>query len=185
MLNKIDFLFFYKNTLRYLLVNKSNLLTNTFQIQNLNKFVIYIYIKNCEKFNQSEYYNYFYLFRFFFGCRAFFFKYRTFFSLGVWSYNFNIQYIFNKKYIFDNLYFLLNDFFPFMFVKNLRYKFIRNNKFYLNFITFNDMYLFNEKKTNLGLFFLKQPLFLRYNTNCSTLDFSKLLFFNLKIKYFF
>jgi hypothetical protein len=83
VINKIDFNFNYKYSIRNVLINKLNVLINTYDIPKIQKLTIFFFLKKIEDFNDVQIYNYFYLFKFFFGCNAFISKYKTFFALGL------------------------------------------------------------------------------------------------------
>ena len=51
-----------------------------------------------------------YLFKFFFGRRAFLSKYKSFFSVGKWTYSYNVNLILTEKHLYNYLFLYLNDF---------------------------------------------------------------------------
>lgn len=78
----IDFFFFYKYTLRSLLVYKSFGLTNTYSIPYVYKFLCFFSMRSIEDVDQVQIYNYSYLYKFFFGKRVFLTRQKSFFNLG-------------------------------------------------------------------------------------------------------
>ena len=81
MLN-IDFYFTYKNTLRFLLLLKLNSLKyiNTYNLPILSKLKIFFSLSKFLDKDNISIYNYFYLFKFFFGRNAFLSKYKNFYK---------------------------------------------------------------------------------------------------------
>jgi len=81
----IDHYFTYKNSLRFLSLLKLGLYynKNTYAVPFLTKLSFFFSLsKSVDKDNISIY-NYFYLFKFFFGKNAFLSKYKSFYNLGV------------------------------------------------------------------------------------------------------
>jgi len=79
---EVDLFFTYKYTIRYLLSHKLINNFNTYTIPNISKIIIYFSLKKFEDLDSVEIYNYFYLFRQFFGRKAFLSKTKSQFSLG-------------------------------------------------------------------------------------------------------
>lgn len=79
---KVDLNFFYKNVVRFVLLNKLNNLTNTYSIPSIYKLFLFFPLIKMEDLDHVQSYNYAYLFRFFFGKRSFFTRQKSFFNLG-------------------------------------------------------------------------------------------------------
>jgi hypothetical protein len=78
----IDFEFYYKNSIRYLLLNKLGYLTNLYSIPNISKLIFKFLLSHIENVNDIQSYNYLYLFKYFFGYKAFLTKQLNFFKEG-------------------------------------------------------------------------------------------------------
>jgi len=74
--------FFYKYSLRYILLNKFNYLLNTYEFPNINKLVYSFSLSRIDDLDDVQIYNYLYLFKYFFGRRAFLTKQKSFFNIG-------------------------------------------------------------------------------------------------------
>jgi hypothetical protein len=164
MLLKVDFFFSYKYVLRFVLIQQYGFFFNTFQIPFLKNLLIFFSINDLEDLDDARSFNYFYLFKFFFGNKSFFTRFRSFFSLGKTYYSFNIQSFFSGRFCFFPLFFLINDLLAL--TNSNHYKI-----FYLAFdsvsFSFFDLNLFLEKKTNVGLFSLRDCLNFRFIFSCS------------------
>ena len=79
--NMIDFSFFYKYSIRQILINKIYI-DNTYSLPNIKKIILFFSLVNIEDRDIVQIYNYVYLFRFFFGRNAFLTRYKSFFNLG-------------------------------------------------------------------------------------------------------
>lgn len=112
-------------------------------------------LSKLEDIDDVQVYNYIYLFKFFFGRRAFLTKLKSFFNLGVWTYSFSVRFILRKSDVYNKLFFLLNDLLPVIDKSYIQMGFSILNFFYL---VIKDLNVFSEKKTNLGLFYLKNSL---------------------------
>lgn len=148
----LDFFFYYKNTVRYILfLKKSKIKFNFTDILEIKKSIIYFSLKNIIDLNNLSISNYFFFFKYFFGKIPFFSSYKYNFKLNVSYYNFLISYNFEKKDIYYTLFFFVNDIY-YLISKNS----IKINK-NLNFweFTINDMNFFVEKKNSIGFFNLK------------------------------
>lgn len=148
----LDFFFYYKNTVRYILfLKKSKIKFNFTDILEIKKSIIYFSLKNIIDLNNLSISNYFFFFKYFFGKIPFFSSYKYNFKLNVSYYNFLVSYNFGKKDIYYTLFFFVNDIY-YLISKNS----IKINK-NLNFweFTINDMNFFVEKKNSIGFFNLK------------------------------
>lgn len=152
MLADVDYFFIYKHLVRFLLVHKTNVLVNSFQLPCLESLVIFIRLQNVIYMEDSYFFNYIYLFRFFYGNRSFFSRYKAFFSLGYTYHSFTIQSFFSGRFAFFPLFFIINDVLSITSSHNYHYFFYSPGVFFLQFF---DMNLFLEKKTNVGLFNLR------------------------------
>lgn len=177
MLNT-DILFNYHNINRFILLHKLGI-NNSFLVPNLNKFICYFSLKHLDDLNDVRIYNYFFFFKFFLGFRAFFTGYRVTQGFGQTTYDFRIQIILRKNDLYFPLSFFLND------VLSI----IDNDYFYFNLkkinniicsITIKDMNIFSEKKTNLGLFNLKDNLKLRFFLSTPNIAYVKTYFNTMK-----
>ena len=152
----------YKYNLRYILINKLGNIKNNIEVPFIKKLIFLINIKNIENIDERQIYNYFYLFKFFLGKKAYISKNKKVYHLGKWYYSFNIQIIINNKdmyclllYIYNNILFEIDK-------SLLKLEFIKNKnieKIYTIFYLINeDNSIYNEYKTNYGLFNLKSPI---------------------------
>jgi len=162
MLNSVDYFFNYKFAIRFCILHKLGLISNNFSIPFVEKIVLYFSLKDLETLDDARIYNYSYFFRFFLGQRSFFSGYKSFFNLGKTTFSVKVQLILSKSDIFGSLLFFSNDVFSFMDLSYVSAKFSKKkNNLYLFSYTIKDMNIFVEKKTNVGLFNLKDPLDLR------------------------
>lgn len=157
----VDLNFTYYNIIRFIMIHKSNNIINTLLIPKINKNIYFFCLNYLDNLDDVSIYNYFYLFRFFFGKKAFFTKERILFSLRKYYYTFEIRIIFSKKDIFYPIAVYLNEFQNLLldeFVANFAYSPLS----YSFVIRLFDLTLFMEKKTNLGLFHLRHCLNLKF-----------------------
>ena len=139
------------------------------------------FLYKIEDLDSIEIYNYLYLFKQFFGRKAFLSKIKTQFKLGKWYYNFNINLILNKsKDIYTLLFFFSNNILINI-DKSLIKKGFLSKKLNIFYFIIQDINIFSEIKTNLGLFNLKK--FLNINIFFVGLDYqgSKIYLNNIKI----
>jgi hypothetical protein len=182
MLN-FDFYFTYKSCLRNIILLKIgiNKVKNTFYLPALIKLkIFFLLIKKQDKDNISIS-NYFYLFKFFFGKKAFLSKYKTFYNLGIWYYSFKVFIFINKNEVYPILLYFFNDFLN-LIEKNFFNFGILNKNFNIFYLVLKDLTIFNEKKTNLGLFNLEDffNIYL-YFSGCD-INNSLIILKNLKLK---
>jgi len=146
----------------------------------LNILLLFFSVNEIEQLDDSRTFNYFYLFRFFFGKKSFFTKFVSFFSYNRNFYNFNIQIVFKKSYCFFPLFFLVNDL---LFLTNINFFtwFFNPTKHNVFILRFFDMNLFLEKKTNAGLYSLVNNLNYKFFFECSDYDSSELLLILFKV----
>ena len=108
----LDFFFYYKNIIRFMLfLKKSKNKYNFTSILELKKSIVYFSLKNIIDLNNLSISNYYYFFKYYFGKIPFFSSYKYNFKLNVSYYNFIILYNFKKKDIYYVLFFFINDIF--------------------------------------------------------------------------
>ena len=174
-----DFLFNYNNVIRFILLHK-DLSNNNYLIPNLCKVICYFPLKNLEDLDDVRVYNYFYLFKFFIGFRAFFTGYKCIQGFGQTTYDFRVQIVLKKNDIFPLLSFFVNDIFPVLDADYYSVNLIKGNLISYHFLL-KDMNIFSEKKTNLGLFNLKDDLNFKFSFNSLKNNSVKLFFSNIKL----
>jgi len=179
----VDSFFFQKYTNRLILMHKLGSVLNHHSIPQLIKIVCFFIFSKIEDIHRVELYNCLYLFKFFFGRRAFLTKYKSFFSLGNWTYSIMVSFVVREKELYSFLYFFLNDFLSSIERSFLSAGLVSADK-KIFYIVLRDMNVFSERKTNLGLFFLKSPL--NVNLFCTGLDLlsAQILLKNLKFNLF-
>lgn len=157
-----DLHFNYKYNLRHIFVNKLGNIKNHIKIPFIKKLIFLINIKNIENIDERQIYNYFYLFKFFLGRKAYVNKNKKVYHLGKWYYSFNIQIIINNKDMYWLLYYIYNNILYEIDKSLLKLEFINKKKIekiYTIFYLINeDNSIYNEYKTNYGLFYLKSPI---------------------------
>jgi len=82
MLLNINLLFTYKNTIRYILINKLGNISSLYDIPKIKKIIFYFSFNKLEDKDEVQIFNSFYLLKFFLGRNAFFTKNKSFFLLG-------------------------------------------------------------------------------------------------------
>lgn len=83
---------------------------NSYALPQIVKLQFYFVLRQLEDVDEVQIYNYFYVFKYFFGVSAFLTKTNSFFNLGKWTYSFNVNLCVSKnKLIYSNLFFLIND----------------------------------------------------------------------------
>lgn len=172
----VDLFFNYKYNVRFFLLNKF-FYKNLYEIDNIKGAVFFFSIKEYDNLDSKEIYNFFYLFKFFFGKLAFFSSYVSLLSLGKWYYNFDVKVIINKKFFYYYMYFIFNDF-----LFNLSkdsYSINLNKDFYL--ISIPDMSIFNDKKSNLGLFNLNSTINFKFLINKNNAFIENFIFSKLNV----
>jgi hypothetical protein len=65
MILTIDYYFNYKNTIRFLLIQKLSKIQNTYNIPKIQKIIYYFFFNKIEDLNDVELYNSFYYLNFF------------------------------------------------------------------------------------------------------------------------
>jgi hypothetical protein len=156
-----DLQFTYKYNIRHVLINKLGYIKNEINIPFIKKLIFLINIRNIENVDERQIYNYFYLFKFFLGRKTYITKNKKVYHLGKWYYSFNIQIIINNKDIYSLLYYLYNNIINEIDKSLIKYLII-NKKIENKYIVFSlineDNSIYNEYKTNYGLFNLKSPI---------------------------
>jgi hypothetical protein len=158
MLLKQDFYFTYKNVLRFYLLQKCDFFLNSFELPFLTSLLLYFSVSELEDLDDGRAFNYFFLFRFFFGKKAFLTKFDSSFRLNRTFYSFTIYIFFQKRNCFFPLFFLVNDLLAFSSDKYIKIFFMPHRSGCSFFLRFFDMNLFLEKKTNSGLYYLYDNL---------------------------
>lgn len=177
MYPSIDYLFNYNYLLRFMLVHKTDAVGNTFQLPFLKSLLFSFSILDLVDLDDPRVFNYYYLFRFFFGAKAFFTNFRSKFVLGRTFYSFHVVSFFFRRGVFFPLHFLVNDVVA-LANKNSYGYFLDGSSFTMSFF---DMNLFLEKKNNLALFNLRNPLVLRFDFSSKSFSFYAMLLNLLKI----
>jgi hypothetical protein len=184
MLN-LDYYFTYKNSIRLVTLLKFNpiKLSNIHSIPTLSKLIFFFAISKSQDQDSVSNYNCLYLFKFFFGKNAFLSSYKSHFSLGLWYYSFKVSIIINKKQIYNILFYYLNDYI--IILDKVYYKYgVFSSRLNILYIVLNDLTIFSEKKTNMGLFNLQDSLNLHMYFSGGDINTSKLLLQNLKMNFF-
>lgn len=181
---KVDYFFNYKFLLRFLLIHKSVFLfNNSFGLSFLHTLLVYFSINELESFDDTRTINYFYLFRFFFGCRCYIVGFSTVSSYNKVIYNFNVQIFLKNRNCFFSVFFLVNDilssYISFSFFKFF-YMSLKKGDIYF-FVRFFDMNFFLERKTNPGLYDLIDNLNFRFFFKCSDLELCYIVLTLLKV----
>jgi len=79
----LDYNFFYKEIIRMVLINKFFVMKlNNSLVGDIYKLLFFFCLTKLEDIYAVEIYNYFYLFKYFFGRRAFLTRIKSFFHLG-------------------------------------------------------------------------------------------------------
>lgn len=176
----IEYNFFYKQVIRHILIQKLNICININNVPCINKMMFFFILSKIEDLDDVQIYNYLYLFKYFFGKSAFLTKIKSFFNLGKWSYSLKVVLNIKSNGLYNFFFYFLNDIY-YIVEKNYKLKGIFSKKLNIFYIIIKDLHIFSEKKTNLGLFFLKQPLNLHiFCTGCDELDIN-LFLQNLKL----
>lgn len=153
----IDYYFNYINILRFFLLHQSNNFLNLHEIIDIKKIILFFPIKDVIFLDHPFVFNYYYYFKFFFGYKAFFTGYKSKFRLGLTTYSFRIQLILKEIDIYFFLNIFMNDIIPVLNKGYLSY-FLFSKKLNIYSFIIKDMSIFNEMKTNVGLFNLKHNL---------------------------
>lgn len=181
----IDYPFTYKNSLRLIVMLKLGLLynNNTYNVPFLSKLKFFFSLSNSVDKDNISIYNYFYLFKFFFGKNAFLSKYKSYYNLGMWYYSFNVYITVVKKDVYLYLFYYVNDFLSM--IDKIYFKYgIFSMKLNILYIVLKDLTIFSEKKTNMGLFNLEDSLNLHLYFSGGDVNSSKLILNNSKINFF-
>jgi hypothetical protein len=177
MHSSVDGFFNYSYLVRFLLIHKTDAFFSTFELPLLRRLVFFISVVDLSDLDDARVFNYYYLFRFFFGSKALFTGFSSRFSLGRTFYSFNIVSFFFRRFSFFPMSFLINDVLPLINKANYSY-YLEGFCFTISFF---DMNLFLEKKNNLALFNLKNPLVSRLIFSSKNFHFYSMLLNILKI----
>lgn len=143
----------YKSVVRNILYYSFLCYRNTYALLFFNKLQLYFSLRKITLLEDSSLYNYFYLIRFFFANKAYISNYKFFYSLRVNYYSFTINCNFYKTRAYLTLALILNDVMPFVNKRTIKKYFISTKALH---VTLNDVSLFSEKKTNMGLYNLNE-----------------------------
>lgn len=177
MFSSVDCSFNYRHMVRFLLVHKADVFFSTFELPFLKKLIFFFSVIDLGDLEDPRVFNYYYLLRFFFGSKAFFTSFKSKFLLGRTFYSFNIVSFFFQRFIFFPLFFLTNDVVP-LTNKNTYGHYLDGPCFTMSFFDTN---VFLEKKNNLALFNLKNPLVARFIFSSKHFQFYALLLNLLKV----
>jgi len=157
-----DLHFIYKYNIRYIIMNKLGSIKNYIKIPYINKLIFLINIKNIENMDERQIYNYFYLFKFFLGRKSYIIKNKKIYHLGKWYYSFNVQIIINNKDLYYLLYYIYNNILYEIDKSLIKLNFTNRKKikgvYNIFYLINEDNSIYNEYKTNYGLFNLKSPI---------------------------
>lgn len=173
----VDGSFNYTYLVRFLLIHKTDVFFSTFEVPLLRRLLFFFSVIDLSDLDDARVFNYYYLFRFFFGSKAFFTGFKTRFSLGRTFYSFNVVSFFSQRFSFFPMNFLINDVLPIINKNNYGY-YVDGFSFTMSFF---DMNLFLEKKNNLALFNLKNPLVSRFIFSSKNFHFYGMLLNLLKL----
>ena len=184
MLSGVDYKFNYFFLIRFLLVNKINSFFNVFDIPMVNAIKLFFSVKNRVFLDVSENFNFFYFFKFFFGRKAFLSSFQSKLSYGETYFSYRVELFLSKSDVYFFLFYLVNDI---LFLAPLNTvffsKFIKSESNFL-FIVMRELSLFTSIKTNLGLFDLKTPLFIKCFFAGDNFLLNKFLLMNFKLAHF-
>lgn len=175
-----DFYFHYLYITRFLF-NSRLCLLNTYSFPSLSKLLLFFSLRDLTTLEDAAIYNYFYLFRFFLGRKAFVSNYRSFYSLRVTYHSFDICISLRKQRSFFPISFYVNDLHRFLGLRGFHGYFI--NPLCYSLILW-DTNIFSERKTNLGLYYLRHPLTYRFFLSNGDFLSSKLFLDTLKLNLF-
>ena len=150
-INKLSYSFNYHNNFRFILFQCNPVINTPKHIANIKKIVLFFPIIGEQFLGGPFIYNYFYLLKFFFGFKGFISKRTEKFKLGVTTFSTSVQCILKKNHIYGFLNVFVDDILP---ISNVRTHHIylvsaANNTYE---IELNDLSIFYELKTNIGLF---------------------------------
>lgn len=173
----VDYYFNYRYLVRFFLVHKVDIFSSSFELPFLGQMTALFSVIDLSDTDDPRTFNYYYLFRFFLGTKGFITNVKTKFLLGRTFYSFNIVSFFSKRFLFFPLHFLVNDVIASS-NKNT-YGYYRDGLCFT--MSFFDTNVFLEKKNNLGLFTLKNPLVVKFFFSSRSFEFYGLLLNSLKI----
>lgn len=156
MLGSVDFFFNNKFSSRHYLIHKLHSVHGAL-LPHIIDLVLLFSLRDLETLDDVRLYNYFFFFKFFLGVRPIFSGYKSKFHLGKTTYSIKVQ-LMGFVYAFDILYFFSNDVFALLDKSYLSTMYYRKRKSHQILYILKDMNLFIEKKTNIGLFNLKNSL---------------------------
>jgi len=140
----IDYSFFYKNSVRSLLLFKYVKLINSYGIPKISKFNYSFLISNILDTDDIQIYNYIYLFKYFFGYNCFLTRIKSTYYLGVWYYTLKVSMVITNN-IYTNIYYLMSEF-VIKADKTSLQSGIFNKNLKMFYIMIRDLNVFSEKK---------------------------------------
>ncbi len=165
----LDLFFCYNTFIRFLILQKINKILNSYGLPEIYKLKLQFIITKISVLDASSFYNCAYLFRYFLGKSTYFSNLISEFGFNESSHSFKISCDLKDKIIkYSIIFFLLNDILPYLpkaFIKSFFFNYL---KFYLFSMYIMDVNIFSEKKTNLGLFSLEDPLIFTFYLKCNT-----------------
>jgi hypothetical protein len=157
----IDYAFHYKHVSRFILLHQSAHIRNTYMIPTVDKVILFFSIRHWENLEDVSLYNYYYLFRFFYGKKAYISKYKVLFSLRKYYHSFDIKIFFTARDVFYPIAFFLAELNPLLVPEYVEFvTYTHNSGIFI--IRIHDLTLFTDKKTNLGLFNLRHSLNMKF-----------------------
>ena len=155
-----DSFFFYHFIMRKIWFLKFPAIFNIFFLPFMTWFSIFFPIRKLELLEHPKIFNYVYFFRFFLGRYAFITSYNSFFHLGLHWYSFDSGISFSHiNTIYIPLFFIIYEVQPFLNLQlTTSFAFSSAKHFTLKLL---DLNIFTEKKTNAGLFYLLDFLYLK------------------------
>lgn len=165
----MDYFFSYNISFRYLILQKIGKVLNTYNLPEIIRLQLQFIINKVSVLDASSFYNCAYLFRYFLGKSSHFSKLMSEFGFNESSHSFKIMCDLKDKIIkYSIILFLINDILPYVAKSYLRGFFSNYLSFYLFTLYVMDVNIFSEKKTNLGLFSLEDPLIFTFYLKCNT-----------------
>jgi len=177
MSSTVDYFFNYRYLARFLLVHKVDSFSNSLELPFLGQMRLLFSVIDLGDPEDPRTFNFYYLFRFFLGTKGFITNVKTKFLLGRSYYSFNVVSFFSRRFLFFPLHFLVNDVIASS-NKNTYGYYMDGLCFTMSFFDTN---VFLEKKNNLGLFALKNPLVVKFFFSSRSFEFYGLLLNILKI----
>jgi len=175
-----DLIFYNKISITNILWLKNIYIYNEYKQPEIKYLLIYVLIRKLDLLDNSKIFNCFYLFRYFFGHKAYIISYKSTYLLGKTFVDFDIGLQLKNNKIYFPLHVYTYELQPVLNLSVARDYFINNKK--INIVLW-DVNIFTEKKTNVGLFNLVDPLHFSIAINWSkNYKVTKIIMTSLKIK---